>query len=120
MPRPYPQALRERVRIAHQETGATEEELAERFLIGHATVGRWLSLDRRTGSVAPLPMGGARHPRKVDAAGETFLRELLDLLPDSTLGELCRAYEDHCGVRMDERTMGRSLARMNLTKKKGR
>ena len=116
---PLPKELRERVIAAWDNGEGTYEELAERFAVGRASVDRWIGLSRRTGSVEPLPMGGARHERKLDAAGEAYVAELLDLMPDSTLGELARAVEERFGVRMHERTMGRSVARMGLTRKRG-
>lgn len=119
MPGPYPKALRERVVNAYNNGEGTYEELAERFQIGRATVDNWLKLARRTGSVAPRPMGGARHPRKVDEAGEELVRELLGVMPDSTLGELARAMKEERGVDVHVTTMGRCLARMGYTKKKG-
>lgn len=119
MASPYPKELRERVITAWDNGEGTYEELAERFAVGRATVDRWIGLARRTGSVEPLPMGGARHERKLDAAGQEYVAELLDLMPDSTLGELARAVEERFGVRMHERTMGRSVARMGLTRKRG-
>jgi transposase len=119
MPAPYPRELRDRVVTAYNNGEGTYEELADRFQVGRATVDRWLGLERTTGSVAPLAMGGARHAPMVDAAGEEYIRELLDLMPDSTLRELADGYEERFGVRMHERTMGRSVARMGLTRKRG-
>lgn len=119
MPGAYPLELRERVIEAHDNGEGTYEELAERFKVGRATVNRWLSRVRWTGSVDSKPMGGARHPRKVDETGEHLIRELLEVLPDSTLGELVTAYETEFGIRMHERTMGRSVNRMGFTRKRG-
>jgi transposase len=48
------------------------------------------------------------------------LRQVLADVPDSTIGELVLAYEAEFGKKMDDRTMGRALARMGYTKKKGR
>lgn len=120
MPAPYPKALRERVVTAYDNGEGTYEELAERFQIGRATVDNWLKLAHRTGSVEPRPMGGARHPRKVDEAGEEVVRELLEVMPDSTLGELASAFKEERGIEMHVTTMGRSVARMGFTKKKRR
>jgi hypothetical protein len=55
----------------------------------------------------------------VDDAGENFVRELLELMPDSTQPELVAAYEDVFKVRMHRSTMGRSVARMGFTRKWG-
>jgi transposase len=99
--------------------GGSYDDIAEQFDVGRATVDRWLALERQTGSVEPRPAGGARVPRKVDERGERLVQDLLDIMPDSTLGELAREYELQRGVRMHERTMGRSVARMGITRKRG-
>ncbi|MCB9688082.1 MAG: transposase [Alphaproteobacteria bacterium] len=105
---------------AHDQGEGTYEELAERFMVGRATVNRWISRSRSTGSVLPSPMGGARHERKVTEEGETFVRELLDAMPESTQRELADAYEEEFGVKLHRSTMGRSVKRMGFTRKRGR
>lgn len=119
MPGAYPVELRERVIAAYDDGEGTYEELAERFKVGRATVNRWLGLARRTGSVEAKPMGGARHERKVQGKGEEFVQELLAVMPDSTQRELAEAYADEFGVKMHRSTMGRSVARMGYTRKRG-
>lgn len=117
---PSPKELRERVINAYHDGEGSQRELAARFAIQRSTLERWLRLEAETGALDPRPMGGARHPRKVDAAGEAFLRQILADVPDSTIAELVLVYEAEFGVTMDDRTMGRALARMGYTKKKGR
>ncbi len=120
MPGPLPTALRKRVVTAYHNKEGSHRALAERFCVNRSSVQRWLELERETRALSARPMGGARHARKVGAEGEAFLREVLAEVPDSTLPELAEAYEVRFGVTMDSRTMGRSLARMGMTKKKGR
>lgn len=117
---PSPQELRQRVIAAYHNGEGSQRELAARFCLQKTTVYEWLRLERETGSVAARPMGGARHQRKVDGEGEAFLRQVLLDVPDSTIAELVSAYDGEFGVKMDERTLGRALARMGYTKKKGR
>jgi transposase len=112
--------LRERVVAAYDEGEGTYEELAERFMVGRATVDRWISRARATGSVEPSPMGGARHERKVTTEGEKFVRELLEAIPESTQRELADAYQEQFGVKLHRSTMGRSVERMGFTRKRGR
>jgi transposase len=119
VPRPYPRELRERVVAAYKNGAGTYEQIAKQFSVGRATVDRWLGRERTTGSVEARSTGGARHPRKVDEEGEKLVRELIELMPDSTLAELSVSYEEEFGVKMHERTMGRSVARMGLTRKRG-
>ncbi len=58
MPKPHPKELRERVVAAYKAGEGTFKSLGERFMVGEASVNRWVSLARRTGSVAPTPPGG--------------------------------------------------------------
>ena len=119
MPRAYPEELKQRVVDAYNDGEGTYDEIAERFKIGRATVNRALNRERTTGSVAAFKPGGARHETKVDEAGEQFLRDTLVALPDSTLVELVEAYEEQFGVTMHQRTMGRTLVRMGISRKRG-
>jgi transposase len=120
MPRPCSEELRARVVSAYHNGEGTQRELAVRFCVDRSSVMRWLKLKQETGALQARPRGGARHERKVSAEGEAFLREVLSDVPDSTIAELVVAYEGEFGVKMDDRTMGRALARMGYTKKKGR
>jgi len=119
VPRPYPKELRERVVAAYERKDGTYETLAALFLIGPATVDRWLARKRRTGSVDASPMGGARRERKVDTEGEKFIAETLSEVPDSSMDELVEAYRDEFGTEMHRATMARSVARMGYTRKRG-
>jgi transposase len=60
VPGPHPRALRERVIEAYNNGEGTYDELAGRFSVGRASVDSWIGLAKRTGSVEPKPMGGAR------------------------------------------------------------
>jgi len=115
----YPVELRWRVVNAVRKEGATYDEAAERFDVGRASVVRWLALERTTGDVMPRPMGGARHKRIVDEAGEELIRSVLAELPDATLEELVDAFEEDRGIRVAVRTMGRCVARLGITRKRG-
>ncbi len=119
MPKPYPMELRERVIAAYDRNEGTHDTLAVRFSVGVATVNRWLARRRRSGSVAPSPMGGARHERKVDQAGEKFIADILAEVPDSSMDELVDAYREEFGIEMHKSTMARSVGRMGYTRKRG-
>lgn len=119
MPRPYSMELRTRVVGASEAGEGTFKELAKRFKVGEATVNRWVSRKRRTGSAEPSPMGGANRPPLVDAAGEALLRDLLDNNPDCTQLELCEEYLAARGVQVSSQTMSRTVGRLGYTRKKG-
>jgi transposase len=110
--------LRERVVNAWLADDLTQEEVAERFSVGLQTVVRWVGRLRRTGSLAPGQMGGARRPYAVDEAGAVLVRDLIDCMLDITLPELCAAYEESRGVKISAQTMSDTVRRLGYTKKK--
>lgn len=115
---PYPRALRERVVTAYEDGEGSYAELGARFGVGEATVDRWLALKRKSGDVAPRPMGGARHARKIDEAGRAFVVQALTDVPDSSISELVQAYEEEFGVRVGRETMRVAIAELGYSKKK--
>ena len=118
MPRAYPIELREKVLAAYHDGEGTFAELGERFKIGEATVNRWVSRERRTGSVAASPMGGGR--RSVfDEQGEEFITHVLAEVPDTTGVELVAAYAEEFGITVGVSTMNEKLRRMGYTRKRG-
>src|SRR5262249_3363550 len=72
-----------------------------------------LQRQRRTGSVQPKPHGGVP-PRKLDAAAEQRLRQLIREQPDATLAEL----RDRLGIDCSIATIARALERLRITRKK--
>lgn len=119
MPAPYPNELRERVIDAWRQGDATQVEIAERFVVASQTVVRWVGRFRRSGSVEPAAMGGARRAYAVDEAGAQTVRDVLDSVPDVTLPELCALYEDARGVRVSPQTMSDTVRRLGYTRKRG-
>ncbi len=120
MAKAYPIELRDRVVNAYSRGEGSFPELARRFDIGEATVSRWVQLKRQTGSLAPRPRGVNPRPCKIDETGLEFLRETLVELPDSTLQELVRAYEETFGVRVHLSTMHKTVrTRLGMTRKRG-
>jgi transposase len=119
MPSPYPQELRDRVISAWKQGNATQLEIAKRFDVANQTVVRWVARFRRTGSVAPAAMGGAHRAFVVDEEGAALVRGILDCNLDSTLPELCAAYEEARGVRVSPQTMSDTVRRLGYTRKRG-
>jgi transposase len=119
MPGPHPLALRERVVEAWERGEGSFATLAKRFMIGEASVNRWVAQKRRSGHVEPKPMGGNRREPRVDKAGEAFLRDALHETSDSTLVELCAAYLEEFDVVVSPQTMSDTVRRMGFTRKRG-
>ncbi len=110
--------LRERV-IAAWRQGEGKSAIARRFMLGYATVRRYIARFEESGSVQARPHGGGA-PRKVDAEGEAVLRQLVRERPDATDEELTRLYEQRAGSCISHATVNRALHRMRLTRKKSR
>jgi len=115
MARPMPIELRERIVKARQE-GEELENLAERFLVSYSSVRRFLARAAR-GILAPSPRGGGM-PRRVDAAGEAVLRDLVRANPDFTETEFSSAFTQKTGRTVSRSSIGRALARLGITRKK--
>jgi transposase len=110
--------LRERVIAAWRE-GEGKSAIARRFMLGYATVRRYIARFEQTGRVQALPHGGG-NPRKVDAAGEAVLLQLVLERPDATDEELARLYAQRAGRTLGHATVNRALQRLGLTRKKSR
>jgi transposase len=119
MPKPHPQELRARVVAAHKRGEGSFAELAQRFMVGEASVNRWVSRERKTGSLQPKAMGGPRRPRVIDGQWEGVLRDVIANNPDCLLRELCDLYEEASGKRVCPQSMSRVVKRMGITRKKG-
>lgn len=118
MPAAHSLDLRERVVEAHR-AGEGPESIARRFMLGQATVYRYLAQWRASGTCAPKPHAGGPG-RKVDAGGERVLVALVQQRPDATDEELARLYAQATGCRIGHATANRALRRLGLTRKKSR
>ncbi|RKG89460.1 transposase [Corallococcus sp. CA049B] len=108
--------LRERV-IAAWQQGEGKSAIARRFMLGYATVRRYITRFEASGSARPRPHGGGAR-RKVDAEGEALLWRLVRERPDATDEELARLYAQHAQYTVGHATVNRVLHRMGLTRKK--
>lgn len=110
--RPYSIDLRERIVLAVERGEHSIRHIAQLFSVSLSFIVRLLQRYRRTGSVQPQPYPGA--PRKLKAAQEARLRELVRKHPDATLAEL----RQRLGVRCSLMTIVRTLKRLHITRKK--
>ena len=110
--------LRQRI-VDAWRAGESKRSLSRRFLVGYATVKRYVRQVQQAGHVGPKPHGGGM-PRRVDASGETVLRALLEQTPDLTDAELAQRYRECTGTPVSKASINRALQRMGLTRKKSR
>lgn len=113
--RAYSLDLRQRIARAAR-AGARQADVARAFTVGLNTVGRYVRLEREAGSLAPRPIPG--RPRKLDAAAEAVLSELVRDDHDATLAAHAERLAERTVVRVSARTVGRALDRLGVTRKK--
>lgn len=109
----YSTDLRERVLVA-VEAGESPEEVAEQFMVGRATVYRWVAAARDEGRRAPKPMIGGPKPIIRDEI-EAALLGILEGSNHLTLTECRDRLAAKTGVRVDPWTVGRALRRLDWT-----
>ena len=110
--------LRERI-VAAVQGGATYRETAARFEVGEASVSRFMTRLRRTGSVEPVRQKKPV-PTLLDAFDREMLRSVISATPDATLAELVDFLFDATNKRVSHSTMGREVQALNITRKKKR
>lgn len=110
----YAQDLRDRVLAA---TGRLRE-VAERFGVSQAYVSRVRSRHARLGQTSA---GEQRNhvPLRLEGVKEPLLAQVA-LVPEQTLVQLCQWVRTEYGTQVGPTTMGKTLARLGLTRKKRR
>jgi transposase len=111
--RAYSNDLRERIVAAVERGEHSIRQIARLFSVSLSCVVRLLQRQRQTGSVQPKPHAGIPQ-RKLDAAAEARLLQLVREQPDATLAEL----RDRLGIRCSIMTVARALKRQRITRKK--
>ena len=117
MPRPYSGDLRGRVVAAVLDGGQSRDSVARRFLVGRSTVYRWVEAAQSDGRLVAKPMCGGPPPTIRDE-GEAALRRLVTGDNQLTLAEYRDRLAAETGVRVHPWTLGRTLRRLGLTRKK--
>jgi transposase len=107
--------LCERVARAHAESGSSAE-VAETFGCSESWVRRVTQRLRETGTVAARSTARKDDQRAYGDADEAAIRALIRERPDATLAEVAEAI----GKRACPGTVSRTLARLELPRKKSR
>lgn len=111
--KPYSQDLRERVVRACEDSVGSRRQIAALFGVSTSWIRRLFQRRRETGTLAPLPSGGA-HNVKMDEDRCGRLLLLVTEQPDASLAEL----HQRLGAPVHVSTIARTLIRMGLTVKK--
>lgn len=117
MPQPYSIDLRQRVVEAYRSGQGSFAEVAKQFSVGEATVNRWVSLLRRTGSLAPMPATGGQ-PSKLDGEALDAVHILVLEKPDIIEREIAHALATIHDLDVSRSAVSRALKRLDLSRKK--
>jgi transposase len=109
----YSMDFRIAVARAYDETGSSPE-VAEQFGCSESWVRRLIQRQRERGTLEPLASARHDNQRIYDDADEQTIRELIKSKPDATLAEVAEAL----GKSAHPCTVSRTLARLNLPRKK--
>jgi transposase len=109
--------LRNRAVEAYRSAEGTLEQLAGRFNIGIATLGRWLRRLREHGDIAPAPHRGGMPARIPDEQLEALLA-LVAEKPDRTAEELRQEWQRRTNIPLSRSAMVRALHRAGLSVKR--
>lgn len=113
----YSLDLRTKILTAYQHDEGSIRQLAQRFKVSPRFVGQLVVCFRRTGRCMPKPHGGG-NPPCIARSQCASLSGLVQAHPDATLKELCRLFEDSEHVAVRKSSMQRTLATLQLTRKK--
>lgn len=107
--------LRQRIAQAYNDQEGSIRQLARRFKVSKSSTERVIKLEAITGSVAPKPHGGGRAPIIADQVRiSAWLEESCDL----TQEQLAERFRQATGHSVSRQTVGRSLRRFGITRKK--
>jgi transposase len=113
--RAYSWDLRERI-VAAVDAGTPVSVVARTFVVGPATVRRYLLRRQQQGTLAPSPIPG--RPRRIGRGDEAALRAQARAHPDATLAEQCQQWQQEQGRQVSIWVMYHALARLGWTRKK--
>lgn len=111
----YSSDLRQRV-VAAVESGQSKAEVARRFVVSYATVGRYLTSWLRTRDLTPRTSPG--RPAHLDADDLAALEAQVAAAPDATLAEHATTWARAGGRPVSQWTIGRAVRRLALSRKK--
>jgi len=113
MPRAYSVDLRERS-LQALASGRSVTEVTTLFGVSRSSLHRWQRQQGTTGSLVPGRPSG--RPRRLTPTQEQAIAQQVQATPDATLEELCVTSP----VPVSRQTMGRTVQRLGLTRKKRR
>lgn len=116
MGQPKPRELREAI-VKAREQNLGYDQIAALLGVGRATVSRTLRLHRESGDVEPRPKGGGNFSIFHDQVAELLLA-IVETMPDASIGELTRVFEEQTKLSTSAMSVGRALRRLGYSRKK--
>ena len=113
----YPVEMRERAVAAVIVEELPRDEVARLFVVGVATLDRWLFLWRSGQDLAAKP-GKPGPARRWDEAALARLQTQVEAKSDARLGDHVRAWQEAGGQTLSETTLWRGLRLLGWTRKK--
>lgn len=113
----YSVDLRERVLSCYDSGEHTQDDVADLFEIGVASLKRWLSRKRKGEDLGTRAKNSGRK-NKINEFGLETIKELVKNNPSITLGELSEIYFKKHNVYVGNSVLSRALKKINLRYKK--
>lgn len=112
---PYSVDLRERI-VRAVKDGASTKEVAERFAVSWPSVKRYIKQHRERRDLHPRAKSG--RPPALGRNALFHLQQQVKAHHDASLEEHCKLLSEAVGIRVSVTTMHRTLAKLDLTRKK--
>lgn len=113
----YSKDLREKVVRAYEEKQGSIRDLAKRFMICKATVGKWLKEYRELRLLEPVKQAGGKKP-KIAGAKLDSIKFIIKDDKDATLEKICKVFEGMWEIKVCVSTMWRALKKLGFSYKK--
>ena len=113
----YSLDLRQKIIDAYNNKEGSYRQLAKRFRVSLSFVQTLLKRYRETGTLEPKPHGGGQSP-KLSSEQSALIPQLVAEDTAATLEQLCKRLEQRTGVKVSRATMGRLLAKFDLSPRK--
>ena len=118
MPRPYSTDLRERALRACERGRLSRGRIAALFGVGETTLDRWQQQARLEGRRAAKPQHAGGPAPRLDGKVLDALRARVAAANALTLAEYADRLAERTGVRVSASTLGQTLKRRGLVRKK--
>lgn len=115
--RAYSLDLRQKIVAAYQRGEGTIDEIASLFSVGPTFVKKMLRLHREGSDLSPLPHAGGHTPKLSDKHLQ-MIRAEIARNNDATAQQLRELLRKRASVEVSQPTISRTLARLNLRRKK--